>query len=152
MSNNVFAQTLERVCSAASEGLPPGIDLSRVQVEPPRDASRGEIISSAAMVLAKSTGRNPLELANALKQTLLEKDETVADVEVAAPGFINITLKPGVWVQELRRVVVAGVNYGRSDIGESKLVNVEYVSANPTGPMHVGHGRGAVYGDALANL
>jgi arginyl-tRNA synthetase len=151
-TTNVFARTLERVHSAASEILPPGIDLSRVQVEPPRDSSRGEIATNAALVLAKATGRDPLELANALRLTLLEKDETISDVEVISPGFINLTFKPDVWMQELRQVVTASVDYGRSDIGAAEPVNVEYVSANPTGPMHVGHGRGAVFGDALASL
>jgi arginyl-tRNA synthetase len=153
MSNNVFAQTLERVCRAAAEVLPPGTDLSRVQAEPPRDASRGDIATNAAMVLAKATGRNPFELANAIAQVLKEKDETVASAEVVRPGFINLTLRPGVWRQELRRAVLAGKdNYGRGDIGAGVPVNVEYVSANPTGPMHIGHCRGAVFGDALSNL
>ena len=151
MPNDVFAQTLERVRSAASEVLRPGIDLSRVQVEPPRDAGHGEIATNAAMVLAKDVGRNPRELAEAIA-VRLRTDATVAEADVAGPGFINLRLRPEVWALELRRAVAAGDEYGRSDIGGGEPVNVEYVSANPTGPMHVGHGRGAVFGDALANL
>ena len=151
MSDNVFAETLERVCSAVSAVLPPGIDLSRIQVEPPRDPSHGEIATNAAMALAKDVRRNPRELADAIAAQL-RTDVTVASAEIAGPGFINLRLKPEVWAQELRRAVAAGDEYGRSDIGGGEPVNVEYVSANPTGPMHVGHCRGAVFGDALANL
>jgi arginyl-tRNA synthetase len=148
---NVFADTLDRVRTAARAVLPPGTDVSRVQVEPPRDASHGDIATNAAMVLAKGIGKNPLELANAIAEQL-KTDATVASVHVARPGFINLTLTPDVWMQELRRAVAAGRNYGGSDIGGNVPVNVEYVSANPTGPMHVGHCRGAVFGDALASL
>jgi arginyl-tRNA synthetase len=151
MSDNVFAQTLERVRSAVSQVLRPGIDLSRVQVDPPREAGHGEIATNAAMVLAKEVRRNPRELAEVIA-VHLENDATVAKADVAGPGFINITLKPEVWAQELKRAVAAGGEYGRSGIGVGTPVNIEYVSANPTGPMHVGHGRGAVFGDALANL
>jgi arginyl-tRNA synthetase len=153
MSDNVFARTLERVRRAAAEVLPAGADVSRVQVEPPRDAGRGDIATNAAMVLAKAAGRNPLELAGAIARLLAGQDETIANAEVVPPGFINLTLKPDVWRQELRRAVLAGKdNYGRSAVGAGLPVNVEYVSANPTGPMHIGHCRGAVFGDALANL
>jgi arginyl-tRNA synthetase len=148
---NVFADTLDRVRAAAASVVPSGADLSRVQVEPPRDPSHGDIATNAAMVLAKDVGKNPRELAEAIA-TQLRNDATVASAETAGPGFINLRLRPAVWVQELRRVVVAGSDYGRSDVGRGEFVNVEYVSANPTGPMHVGHGRGAVFGDALANL
>jgi arginyl-tRNA synthetase len=148
---NVFADTLERVRMAARSILSPDADVSRIQVEPPREASHGDIATNAAMVLAKEAGKNPIELANAIAKRL-ETDATVAGVNVARPGFINLTLRPEVWIQELRRVVAAGTDYGRSDIGAGVPVNVEYVSANPTGPMHVGHGRGAVFGDALASL
>jgi arginyl-tRNA synthetase len=147
---NVFADTLDRVRRQALVVLP-GADVSHVQVEPPRDSSHGDIATNAAMVLAKSARRNPLELANAIAEGL-RKDETITDVQVVPPGFINLRMNRGVWEQELRRAVAAGINYGRSDIGQGQLVNVEYVSANPTGPMHVGHGRGAVFGDALASL
>jgi arginyl-tRNA synthetase len=151
MSDNVFAQTLERVRSAVSQVLPPGIDLSRVQVDPPREAGHGEIATNAAMVLAKEVRRNPRELAEVIAGHL-RNDATVAKADVAGPGFINITLKPEVWAQELRRAVASGDDYGRNDSDSGMSVNVEYVSANPTGPMHVGHCRGAVFGDALANL
>jgi arginyl-tRNA synthetase len=148
---NVFAETLERVRAVARGLLPAGTDLSRIQVEPPRDASHGDIATNAAMVLAKGAGKNPLELANAIAEEL-KKQDPIADAAVARPGFINLTLVPGAWLQELRRAVAAGKGYGRSDLGAGAPVNVEYVSANPTGPMHVGHGRGAVFGDALATL
>jgi arginyl-tRNA synthetase len=148
---NVFAETLERVRAAALAVTPPGTDVSRIQVEPPRDSSHGDIATNAAMVLAKGLGKNPLELAGAISIEL-KKHEVVADAAVAKPGFINLTLVPGAWAQELRRVVAAGNEYGRNDIGANVPVNVEYVSANPTGPMHVGHCRGAVFGDALASL
>jgi arginyl-tRNA synthetase len=148
---NVFAETLERVRAAALAVTPPGTDVSRIQVEPPRDSSYGDIATNAAMVLAKGLGKNPMELAGAISVEL-KKHDVVAGAVVAKPGFINLTLVPGAWIQELGRVVAAGNDYGRSDIGANVPVNVEYVSANPTGPMHVGHCRGAVFGDALASL
>ena len=120
-------------------------------VEPPRDPSHGDIATNAAMVLAKDAGRKPRELAEAIAEKL-RADALVAKVDVAGPGFINLTLKPAAWIEALRGAVQLGAQYGVSDIGQGELVNVEYVSANPTGPMHVGHGRGAVFGDALANL
>jgi arginyl-tRNA synthetase len=107
--------------------------------------------TNAAMVLAKDAGKKPRDVAEGIAAKL-RGDDKVTSVDVAGPGFINLTLKPNVWTEELRLVLEAGSNYGRSDIGKSEKVNVEYVSANPTGPMHVGHGRGAVFGDALANL
>ena len=120
-------------------------------VEPPRDPAHGDIATNAAMVLAKDAGRKPRELAEAIADKL-RADALVAKVDVAGPGFINLTLKPAAWIAALRGAVQLGAQYGASDIGQGELVNVEYVSANPTGPMHVGHGRGAVFGDALANL
>ncbi len=131
--------------------LAKNIDLSRVVVEPPRDASHGDMATNAAMVLAKNAGQQPRDLAEAIA-VKLRADATIDKVDVAGPGFINLTLKPQLWRDELRRVLAAGRDYGRSDLGHGEKVNVEYVSANPTGPMHVGHGRGAVFGDALANL
>jgi arginyl-tRNA synthetase len=107
--------------------------------------------TNAAMVLAKEAGKKPRELAESIAANL-RGDAKVASVDIAGPGFINLTLKPNVWVEELCLVLAAGSDYGRSEIGRGEKVNVEYVSANPTGPMHVGHGRGAVFGDALANL
>jgi arginyl-tRNA synthetase len=148
---NVFADMRDRVRRAALAVVPPGTKVSHIQVELPRDAGHGEIATNAAMVLAKGIGRNPLELATAIAEEL-KAHEPVADAIPVPPGFINITLKPEVWKQELLRVITAGKYYGRSNIGAGARVNVEYVSANPTGPMHVGHGRGAVYGDVLASL
>lgn len=135
----------------AAGQLPAGIDQSRVLVEPPRDASHGDLATNAAMVLAKDAKRKPRELAEAIAERL-RADAWVQAVEVAGPGFINLTLEPQVWREALRAVIVAGREFGRPDNAQARKVNVEYVSANPTGPMHVGHCRGAVFGDALANL
>jgi arginyl-tRNA synthetase len=155
-ASNIFAEMLERVRGAndaliAAGMLPAGIDQSRVTAEPPRDPAHGDIATNAAMVLAKDAGRKPRDLAEAIAAKL-RADELVAKADVAGPGFINLTLKPAVWIDALRSAVQSGRQYGKSDIGGGVAVNVEYVSANPTGPMHVGHGRGAVFGDALANL
>jgi arginyl-tRNA synthetase len=155
-SQNIFAAILERVRAAndalAEEGmLPRGMDQSRVVVEPPRDAAHGDMATNAAMVLAKDAGLKPRDLAEAIA-TKLRADELVAKAEVAGPGFINLTLEPAAWIDALRAVLEAGADYGRGSLGQGAPVNVEYVSANPTGPMHVGHCRGAVFGDALANL
>jgi arginyl-tRNA synthetase len=155
-SQNIFAAILERVRAAndalAEEGvLPRGMDQSRVVVEPPRDAAHGDMATNAAMVLAKDAGLKPRDLAEAIAAKL-RADELVAKAEVAGPGFINLTLEPAAWIDALRAVLEAGADYGRSSLGQGAPVNVEYVSANPTGPMHVGHCRGAVFGDALANL
>jgi len=151
-----FASMLARVqgvCrTLAAEGvLPAGIDLSRVVVEPPRDASHGDMATNVAMVLAKEAKTKPRDLAERIADGL-RADPWVASVDVAGPGFINLTLRPTVWIDELRNILGAGARYGRSQMGTGQKVNVEYVSANPTGPMHVGHCRGAVFGDALASL
>ncbi|MBB4437353.1 MULTISPECIES: arginine--tRNA ligase [Rhizobium] len=127
------------------------LDFGRITVEPPRDASHGDVATNAAMVLAKPLGTNPRALADVIIAKLKE-DADVADVSVAGPGFINIRLAVGYWQRLLASMIGAGTDYGRSTLGKGKKVNVEYVSANPTGPMHVGHCRGAVVGDALANL
>jgi arginyl-tRNA synthetase len=147
----LFDDILARVQQATVAVLGPGADLSRIVVEPPRDPTHGDMATNAAMVLAKEAGKKPRELAESIAANL-RGDAKVASVDIAGPGFINLTLKPNVWVEELRLVLAAGSDYGRSEIGRGEKVNVEYVSANPTGPMHVGHGRGAVFGDALANL
>ena len=141
------------ICAAlAAEGQwPAGIDFSRVVVEPPRDASHGDMATNAAMVLAKEAKAKPRDLADKIAEKL-RADDLVASVEVAGPGFINLTLKPQVWADELRTMLREGAAYGKSAIGAGDKVNVEYVSANPTGPMHVGHCRGAVFGDALCSL
>src|SRR5438128_4936652 len=153
---NVFDLFTRRVGSAvealAANGVfnsPP--NLARIVVEPPREASHGDMATNAAMVLAKGAGRKPRELAEAIAEKL-RPDALLARVDVAGPGFINVTLSKEAWVEELRSVLACGEDYGRSDLGAGEKVNVEYVSANPTGPMHVGHGRGAVFGDALGTL
>src|ERR1700755_1032143 len=154
-SQHLFANVLPRVhaaCAAlAAEGGWPDADLSRVVVEPPRDASHGDMATNAAMVLAKEAKAKPRDLAEAIA-TRLRADDLIEKVDVAGPGFINLTLKASVWADALRTVLREGDAYGRSGIGAAEKVNVEYVSANPTGPMHVGHCRGAVFGDALASL
>ncbi len=153
---HLFADVLARVhavCSAlaAEGGWPDGIDLSRVVVEPPRDAAHGDMATNAAMVLAKEAKAKPRDLAEAIASRL-RADDLIAAVDVAGPGFINLTLKPKAWSEALRTVLREGDAYGRSAMGAAEKVNVEYVSANPTGPMHVGHCRGAVFGDALVSL
>src|SRR6202023_3107228 len=149
---NIFAVVLDKVHAAShalvAEGLlPDGIDQSRVQVEPPREAAHGDMATNAAMVLAKDAGKKPRELAEAIAEKL-RGDELVGQVEVAGPGFINLTLKPAAWIEALRNAVQLGPRYGKSEVGHGTPVNVEYVSANPTGPMHIGHCRLAVFGDA----
>jgi arginyl-tRNA synthetase len=136
--------------SAAGE-LPTGLDFSRVVVEPPRDATHGELSTNAAMVLAKPARMQPRQIAEALVQRLKRRDG-VTEASIAGPGFVNWRLDPALWREELRAVLRAGTNYGDSSLGKGEAVNVEYVSANPTGPLTVGHARGAVYGDALAGL
>jgi arginyl-tRNA synthetase len=155
-SQHLFADVLARVhaiCAGlAAEGQwPAGIDFSRVVVEPPRDATHGDMATNAAMVLARDAKVKPRDLADRIAEKL-RADDLVASVDVAGPGFINLTLKPQVWADELRTVLRESVAYGKSAIGRGAKVNVEYVSANPTGPMHVGHCRGAVFGDALGSL
>jgi len=155
-TKNIFADMLDRVRRAnddliAAGMLPTGIDQSRITVEPPRDPTHGDIATNAAMLLAKDAKRKPRELAEAIAEKL-RADSLVAKVDVAGPGFINLTLKPAAWIDALCGVVHSGTRYGESGIGGGTPVNVEYVSANPTGPMHVGHCRGAVFGDALASL
>ena len=156
LQKNIFSVVLDKIHAAnaalAMAGvLPAGIDQSRVVVDPPRDAAHGDMATNSAMVLAKEAGRNPRDIAQALAAEL-GKDALIAKAEVAGPGFVNITLKASAWVEALRAVLQAGADYGRSTIGRGERVQVEYVSANPTGPMHVGHCRGAVFGDALSNL
>lgn len=153
---HLFANVLARVhavCGALAteSGWPAGIDLSRVVVEPPRDAAHGDMATNAAMVLAREAKAKPRDLAEAIA-TKLRADDLIASVDVAGPGFINLTLKPSAWSDALRTVLREGAAYGQSPMGAAEKVNVEYVSANPTGPMHVGHCRGAVFGDALCSL
>jgi arginyl-tRNA synthetase len=153
---NIFAAVALRIQSATASlisagHLPAGIDPARVTVEPPRDATHGDMATNAAMVFAKDAGKKPRELADKYAKAF-RNDDLFAKVDIAGPGFINLTLKPSAWTEVLRETVRLGSDYGKSDIGYGAPVNVEYVSANPTGPMHVGHGRGAVFGDALATL
>ena len=135
----------------AAGTLPGGLDRRNVTVEPPRDASHGDLATNAAMVLAKPAGTNPRALAEAIAVELGKLDE-VESVSVAGPGFLNMRLTKAAWRDELAAIPQAGGDYGRSARGEGVTVNIEYVSANPTGPMHMGHCRGAVVGDALATL
>lgn len=136
----------------AAEGrLPTRLDASKVTAEPPREAAHGDISTNAAMVLAKAAGIKPRDLAELLAERLRSVPHVTA-VEVAGPGFINLRLDDAFWRERLRDVLRQGRRYGDSDLGKGIKVDVEYVSANPTGPMHVGHGRGAVVGDALASL
>ena len=148
-----FAAHLDAVLdSLEAEGqLPAGLDRKSVAVEPPRDPSHGDLATNAAMVLAKGARTNPRALAELIVPRLAALDEVVS-AEVAGPGFINIRLTPSIWHEELRTILSEGSSYGRSEAGAGRRVNVEYVSANPTGPMHMGHCRGAVVGDALASL
>ncbi|WDZ78166.1 arginine--tRNA ligase [Ensifer adhaerens] len=139
-------ETLESVREKRSE-----LDFGRVNVEPPRDPSHGDVATNAAMVLAKPLGLNPRALAELIVEKL-KLDPEVTEVTVAGPGFINVRLSVSYWQKLLSNMVRTGFDYGRSTVGSGRKVNVEYVSANPTGPMHVGHCRGAVVGDALANL
>ena len=131
--------------------LPADLDLSRVDVETPRDVTHGDFASNAAMVLSKAAGKKPRDIADVLKAKLAAEPDIEA-IEVAGPGFLNIKMKPPFWHKLVAAILNDGGKYGRSKMGRGLAVNVEYVSANPTGPMHVGHCRGAVFGDAVANL
>ena len=131
--------------------LPRGLDLSAVSVEPPREAEHGDAACNAALVLAKQARRKPREIAQNLAERLQGRADIRA-VEVAGPGFVNLRLTDEFWWARLAELLQTGPGYGATDLGRGRAVNVEYVSANPTGPLHVGHARGAVVGDALANL
>ena len=148
-----FATRIDAVLDALEMEavLPPGTPRGNVTVEPPRDASHGDLATNAAMVLAKAARSKPRDLAEKIAAHL-ERDASIEAAEIAGPGFINLRLDPSVWTDELRAIAALGEDYGRSAIGEDRSVNVEYVSANPTGPLHMGHCRGAVIGDALCAL
>jgi arginyl-tRNA synthetase len=153
---NLFAHFQVIVHSAihqlvASGKLPTGLDLSRVTTEPPRDQTHGDVATNAAMVMAKPAGLNPRAIADLLVP-LLVAQEDVSTAAAAGPGFINIKLKDSFWPRVLQSALSLGDQFGSSQIGVGQKVNVEYVSANPTGPLHVGHCRGAIFGDALASL
>ena len=147
--SEVIHKEIEEVCDAGA--LPAGIDLSAVQVEPPREAEHGDAACNAALVLAKQARRKPREIAEQLAERLRERVE-IRSVEVAGPGFVNLRLTDDFWWARLAELLATGPGYGADDLGQGQRINVEYVSANPTGPLHVGHARGAVVGDALANL
>jgi len=153
---NLFTEIRTAVVDAlerleADGMLPGGSPVGSVTVEPPRDLSHGDMATNAAMVLAKPSGLQPRALAEQIA-ALLRADPRIAEVTVAGPGFINLRLSPALWQSIVSRAMCEGVDFGRSTMGAGKKVNVEYVSANPTGPLHVGHTRGAVFGDALASL
>src|SRR6195952_2703241 len=148
-----FAAHIDAALDAltANGDLPGGLARGSVTVEPPRDASHGDLATNAAMVLAKPANTNPRALAEKIAAELGKLDQ-VAAVSVAGPGLINLTLTDDSWRNELAGINDGGADYGRSTRGQGHTVNIEYVSANPTGPMHMGHCRGAVVGDALASL
>jgi arginyl-tRNA synthetase len=147
-----YGHVLAAVQQLKHDGVVPhDASIEGITLEPPKDASHGDLATNAAMVLAKAAGRKPRELADRIVP-LLASDPFIEKVEIAGPGFINLTLAHAFWPSVLRMVLEQGESYGRSAIGKGEAVNIEYVSANPTGPMHVGHTRGAVFGDALANL
>ncbi len=150
--SDIRALVIDSLGAMQAEGkLPTGLDFAAVAVEPPRDAAHGDMATNAAMVLAKPAGKPPRAIAEALAAKL-SADARVTLAEVAGPGFLNLRLAPAVWQGVVRTALQTGASYGRSDMGQGVRVNVEFVSANPTGPMHVGHVRGAVFGDALAAL
>ena len=153
---NLFSEYRNRVVDAVEElasngDIPQGIDTSRVSVEPPRDASHGDLATNAAMVLSKQVGMKPRDLAEKLVAGLRAQSE-IAAAEIAGPGFINMRLNPTAWYAVLADILQNGEAFGASNLGAGRKVNVEYVSANPTGPLHIGHARGTVFGDALAAL
>jgi arginyl-tRNA synthetase len=150
--SDIRVAVIEALEGLVAEGrLAGGLDFGNIAVEPPRDPAHGDMATNAAMVLAKPAGLKPREIAEMLAGAL-GGDARIASAEVAGPGFLNLRLSEATWRDVLRRVHAEGPDYGRSDLGQGRRVNVEFVSANPTGPMHVGHTRGAVFGDALARL
>ena len=149
---DIRALTIDALTAMTGEGvLPAGLDFANVAVEPPRDPSHGDMATNAAMVLAKPANLKPREIADALAAKLA-LDPRVSAVEVAGPGFLNLRLDPAIWADVARAALAQGNDFGRATLGAGIKVNVEFVSANPTGPMHVGHTRGAVFGDALSSL
>ncbi len=147
--HNIVLEAVNR--AVASGALALIGDFPAFVVELPREAAHGDLATNVAMVLAKAAGKPPRKIAEDIKP-FLEKNESILAVEIAGPGFINLRLHPSVWQNEISEILRAGTNYGDSDLGKGAKANVEYVSANPTGPMHIGHGRGAVVGDVLAAL
>ncbi|WP_292288101.1 arginine--tRNA ligase [Marivita sp.] len=150
--SDIRALVIDSLTAMVADGvLPGGLDFANVTVEPPRDPLHGDMATNAAMVLAKPAGQKPRDIAQALA-TRLTGDPRVASAEVAGPGFLNLRLTNSVWQRLPQVILSSGGTYGKSGVGQGQKVNVEYVSANPTGPLHVGHTRGAVFGDALASL
>jgi len=150
--SDIRQAVIDSLCTLQAEGvLPSGLDMSAVTVEPPRDSAHGDMATNAAMVLAKPAGLAPKVIAEALALRL-GADARISEVALAGPGFLNLRLRPAVWQGVVRAALRAGGDFGRSTLGQGQKVNVEFVSANPTGPMHVGHVRGAVFGDTLAAL
>ena len=153
---NLFADIRAHVIDALTDmvdsgALPGGLSFDNVTVEPPRDAAHGDMATNAAMALAKPAGLKPRDIADGLAARLAD-DPRIMSAQVAGPGFLNLRLDPQIWQDVVRAVLTSGAGYGHSKMGQGLSVNVEYVSANPTGPLHVGHTRGAVFGDALASL
>ncbi|MGE0734792.1 MAG: arginine--tRNA ligase [Alphaproteobacteria bacterium] len=151
---NIFREYHRHVASVlaglqAAGQLPADLDVTRISVEPPREAAHGDLSTNAAMVLAKPAGKKPRELAEAIAAELRALPN-VMRVDIAGPGFINLALTDAVWQRQIGTIINSGLNYGASTLGRGEKINVEYVSANPTGLLHVGHARGAVVGDALA--
>ncbi|MEQ5787323.1 arginine--tRNA ligase [Erythrobacter sp. NFXS35] len=148
-----YAALIETVLAdlVADGVLPAGTTFANVTLEPPRDAAHGDLSTNAAMVLAKGAGMNPRALAEAITAKLAAFP-AITSADIAGPGFINLRLAPDAWLTELQAIAAMGADYGRSQMGAGRRVNIEYVSANPTGPMHMGHCRGAVVGDALGTL
>ncbi|MBY6161649.1 arginine--tRNA ligase [Mameliella alba] len=150
--SDIRSLVLEAIAALQAEGaLPEGLNTDPVTTEPPRDPLHGDMATNAAMVLAKPAKAKPRDIAEALAAKL-RIDDRIDSAEVAGPGFLNLRLAPSVWQALPGKILTEGTAYGRSDMGAGKKVNVEYVSANPTGPMHVGHARGAIVGDAMASL
>ncbi|ANP38604.1 arginyl-tRNA synthetase [Phaeobacter gallaeciensis] len=150
--NDIRSLVIDSLNALTADGtLPEGLSFDNVAVEPPRDPAHGDMATNAAMVLAKPAKKKPRDIAEALAAHLAQ-DDRITSAEVAGPGFLNLRLAPSVWQGVLSSVLADGTAYGKSELGQGKRVNVEYVSANPTGPLHVGHTRGAVFGDALASL
>jgi arginyl-tRNA synthetase len=150
--NDIRTLVTETLDAMVAEGrLPNGLSWGPVTVEPPRDPAHGDMATNAAMVLARPARLPPREIATVLAERLAADPRVVA-AEVAGPGFLNLRLAEDLWLGVLPQVLAQGADYGRSELGAGRRVNVEFVSANPTGPLHVGHVRGAVFGDALASL
>lgn len=153
---NLFSTTRDKIIAVVQllvkQGeLPEGLNLAPITSEPPRDSSHGDIATNAAMVLAKSAKKNPRQIAELIVAEL-QKDDVIEAVEIAGPGFINLRLNKAAWVHIIPAALEQGIHFGDSNLGGNQKLNVEFVSANPTGPMHIGHARGAVFGDALARL